>query len=100
MKRRIQPGKLPEPNSLKEGRAIMRRIIEQWRNKPLSRLTVEEVGKYLFTLDRSEGLKQNFIGKQREMYREATGTGVIFPSPHSPCLRRSQRKGTSLRRKN
>jgi uncharacterized protein YlxP (DUF503 family) len=45
MKRRIRPGKPLEPNSLKEGRAIMRRIIEQWGNKPLSRLTAGEVGK-------------------------------------------------------
>jgi hypothetical protein len=28
---------------MSEGRVIMRKVIEQWREKPLSRLTVEEV---------------------------------------------------------
>jgi hypothetical protein len=45
MKQCIRPDKPPEPNSLKEGRAIMRRIIEQRGNKLLSRLTVGEVRK-------------------------------------------------------
>jgi hypothetical protein len=61
MKRRNQLGKPLDPNSLKEGRALMRRIIGQWGNKPLSQLKVEEVGKFLFALNRSGSYKQNFI---------------------------------------
>jgi hypothetical protein len=85
MKRRLQLGKPPDPNSLKEGRAIMRRIIEQWGNKPLSQLKVEEAGKFLFALNRSGTYKQNFIFKVKEMYREAYWYGCDIPIPAFLC---------------
>jgi integrase len=93
MKRRNQLGKPLDPNSLKEGRAIMRRIIEQWGNKPLSQLKVEEVGKFLFALNRSGSYKQNFISKVKEMYREAYWYGCDIPVPSFPIFAKKTKKG-------
>jgi integrase len=93
MKRRIQLGKPLDPNSLEEGRAIMRRIIGQWGNKPLSQLKVEEVGKFLFALNRSGSYKQNFISKIKEMYREAYWHGCNIPIPSFPAFAKKTKKG-------
>jgi integrase len=93
MKRRIQLGKPLDDNSMKEGRAIMRRIIEQWGNKPLSQLKVEEVGKFLFALNRSGSYKQNFISKVKEMYREAYWYGCDIPIPSFPVFAKKTKKG-------
>jgi integrase len=93
MKRRNQLGKPLDDNSMKEGRAIMRRIIEQWGNKPLARLKVEEVGKFLFALNRSGSYKQNFISKVKEMYREAYWHGCDIPIPSFPIFAKKTKKG-------
>ncbi|MDR0707503.1 MAG: hypothetical protein LBF60_06485 [Treponema sp.] len=61
MNRCIQLGKPFDPNTMQEGRAIIRKVTEQWGNEPLSRLTVEEIGKYLFSLDRSGNYKRTFF---------------------------------------
>jgi integrase len=81
MKRRVQLGKPLDPNSMQEGRAIMKKVIDQWGEKPLSSLTVKEVGKYLFDLKRSGSHKQDFISKVKEMYREAYWYGCDIPTP-------------------
>jgi integrase len=93
MKRRIQLGKPLDPNSMKEGRAFIKKIIQQWGDKPLSRLTVEEVGKYLFNLDRSGSYKQNFVSKLKEMYREAYWYGCDIPAPSFPSFAKKSKKG-------
>jgi integrase len=92
MNRRIQLGKPLDPNTMQEGRAIMRKVIEQWGNKPLSRLTVEEVGKYLFALDRSGSYKRTFICKMRELYREAYWYGCDIPVPSFPLFAQNVKK--------
>jgi integrase len=92
MKRRIQSGKPLDPNTMQEGRAIMRRVIEQWGNKPLFRLTVEEVGKYLFALDRSGSYKRTFLCKMRELYREAYWHGCNIPIPSFPLFAQNVKK--------
>jgi hypothetical protein len=92
MNRRIQLGKPLDPNTMQEGRAIMRKVIEQWGNKPLSRLTVEEVGKYLFALDRSGSYKRTFICKMRELYREAYWYGCDIPVPSFPLFTQNVKK--------
>jgi integrase len=92
MKRRIQLGKPLDPSSMKEGRAIMKRIIGQWGDKPLSRLKVEDVGKYLFALERSGSFKQNFVCKIKEMYREAYWYGCNIPVPSFPLFSKKSKK--------
>jgi integrase len=92
MKRRIQLGKPLDPSSLKQGRAIMRRIIGQWGNKTLSRLKVEDVGKFLFALDRSGSYKQSFISAIKEMYREAYWYGCDIPVPSFPSFAKKSKK--------
>jgi hypothetical protein len=97
MKRRVQLGKPLDASSLKQGRAIIRRITGQWGNKPLSQLKVEEVGKFLFALDRSGSYKRSFICVMKELYREAYWYGCDIPVR---SLREEQRKATSSLRKN
>jgi integrase len=92
MKRRIQLGKPLDPSSLKQGRAIMRRIIGQWGNKTLSQLKVEDVGKFLFALDRSGSYKQSFISAIKEMYREAYWYGCDIPVPSFPSFAKKSKK--------
>jgi hypothetical protein len=93
MKRRIQLGKPLDPNSMEQGRAIMRKIIEQWGNKPLSLLKVEEVGNYLFSLNRSGSYKQSFTSKVKELYREAYWYGCDIPVPSFPSFSKKSKKG-------
>jgi integrase len=92
MKRRVQLGKPLEPNSLKQGRAIMRRIIGQWGDKTLSQLKVEEVGKFLFALNRSGSYKRSFICAMKEMYREAYWYGCDIPIPSFPTFAKKTKK--------
>jgi integrase len=92
MKRRIQLGKPLEPNSLKQGRAIIRRITGQWGNIPLSQLKVEEVGKFLFALNRSGSYKRSFICVMKELYREAYWYGCDIPVPSFPIFARRTKK--------
>jgi integrase len=93
MKRRLQLGKPLDSHSMSEGWAIMRKVIEQWGEKPLSRLKVEEVGNYLFNLDRSGSYKQGFISKVKEMYREAYWYGCDIPVPSFPAFIKKSKKG-------
>jgi integrase len=93
MKRRVQLGKPLDPNSMQEGRAIMKKVIDQWGEKPLSSLTVKEVGKYLFDLKRSGSHKQDFISKVKEMYREAYWHGCDIPTPSFPTFVKNSKKG-------
>ncbi|MDR2602043.1 MAG: site-specific integrase [Spirochaetaceae bacterium] len=93
MKRRVQLGKPLDPNSMQEGRAIMKKVIDQWGDKPLSGLTVKEVGKYLFDLKRSGSHKQDFISKVKEMYREAYWHGCDIPTPTFPTFVKNSKKG-------
>jgi hypothetical protein len=93
MKWRVQLGKPLDPNSMQEGRAIMKKVIEQWGEKPLSGLTVKEVGKYLFDLKRSGSHKQDFISKVKEMYREAYWHRCNIPTPTFPTFVKNSKKG-------
>jgi calcineurin-like phosphoesterase family protein/integrase len=93
MKRRIQLGKPLDPHSMEEGRAIMKKVIGQWGDKPLSSLKVEEVGQYLFALERSGSYKHNFICKVKEMYREAYWYGCDIPAPSFPSFAVKSKKG-------
>jgi integrase len=93
MNRRIQLGRPLDFHSMEEGRAVMRKIIEQWGDKPLSSLTVEEVGNYLFGLKRSGSYKQNFISKVREMYKEAYWYKCNIPIPSFPVFAKKSKKG-------
>jgi integrase len=93
MKRRLQLGKPLDSHSMSEGRAIMHRVIGQWGEKPVSRLKVEEVGNYLFNLDRSGSYKQGFISKVKEMYREAYWYGCDIPVPSFPAFIKKSKKG-------
>jgi integrase len=93
MKRRVQLGKPLDPNSMQEGQAIMKKVIDQWGEKPLSGLTVKEVGKYLFDLKRSGSHKQDFISKVKEMYREAYWHGCDIPTPTFPTFVKNSKKG-------
>jgi integrase len=78
---------------MEEGRAIIKKVIDQWGEKPLSSLTVEEVGKYLFALGRSGSYKQNFVSKVKKMYREAYWYGCDIPSPSFPIFAKKSKKG-------
>jgi integrase len=60
---------------------------------PLSQLKVEEVGKFLFALNRSGSYKQNFISKIKEMYREAYWYGCNIPIPSFPVFAKKTKKG-------
>jgi integrase len=93
MKRRVQLGKPLDPCSMQEGRAIMKKVIDQWGEKTLSSLTVKEVGKYLFDLKRSGSHKQDFISKVKEMYREAYWHGCDIPTPTFPTFVKNSKKG-------
>jgi integrase len=70
----------------------LKRIIEQWGDKALSRLKVEDVGTYLFALKRSGSYKQNFFCKLKEMYREAYGYGCNIPVPSFPLFSKKSKK--------
>jgi integrase len=71
----------------------MKRVIEQWGTKPLSSLKVEEVGQYLFGLERSGSYKHNFISKVKELYREAYWYGCDIPVPSFPIFAEKSKKG-------
>jgi integrase len=92
MKRRIQLGKPLDPHTMEEGRAIMKKVIEQWGHKPLSQLKVEDVGNYLFALNRSGSYKRNFIFKLKELYREASWYGCAIPIPSFPSFVKKPKK--------
>jgi integrase len=93
MKRRVQLGKPLDPGSMEEGRAIMKRIVEQWGEKPIALLKVEDIVKYLFDLKRSGSYKRNLICKVKEMYREAYWYGCDIPAPTFPSFARNPKKG-------
>jgi integrase len=93
MKRRVQLGKPLDPNSMQGGRIIMRKIMELWGDKPLSLLKVEDVGNYLFNLERSGSYKQIFISHVKELYREAFWYGCDIPVPPFPVFARKSKKG-------
>jgi integrase len=88
----VQVGRTLDPHTMEEGRAIMRKIIEQWGDKPLSQVKVEDVGKYLFSLPRSGSYKRNFIFKIKEIYREAFWYGCDIPIPSFPSFVKKPKK--------
>jgi integrase len=96
MKRRIQLGKPLDPHTMEEGRAVMRKIMDLWGDRPLAQLKVEDVGTYLFALDRSGSYKQNFIFKLKELYREAYWYGCDIPTPSFPKLVKKTKMGDNF----
>jgi integrase len=92
MKRRIQLGKPLDPHTMAEGRTVMRKIISLWGDRTIAQLKVEDVGTYLFNLERSGSYKQNFIFKIKELYREAYWYGCDIPVPSFPAFAKKVKK--------
>jgi hypothetical protein len=92
VKRRIQLGRPLEPTSMAEARSKIRRIIEQWGERTLESLTVEEVGNYLFSSDKSRSWKLLFLANLREVYAEASWYGCNIPIPLFPKFSKKAKK--------
>jgi hypothetical protein len=92
MKRRIQLGKPLERSSINEARNKIRRILELWGDRTLESLTVEEVGKYLFSVEKSGSWKLLFLANLKEVYTEAPWYGCTLPLPLFPRFSKKSRK--------
>jgi integrase len=92
MKRRIQLGKPLERSSIMEARNKIRRIIELWGDRALESLTAGEVGRYLFSSDKSGSWKILFLANLKEVYTEASWYGCTIPIPLFPKFSKKSRK--------
>jgi integrase len=92
MKRRIQLGRPLDRISLNEARNKIAKIIERWGDRTLESLTVEEVGNYLFSVERSGSWKILFLANLKEVYAEASWYGCTIPIPLFPKFSRKSKK--------
>jgi integrase len=75
-----------------EGRAVMRSIVNQWGERSIALLKVEEILMYVSGLERSGSYKRNFMCKVKELYREACWYGCNIPVPSFPSFKKNTRK--------
>jgi integrase len=92
MKRRIQLGRPLDLHTMREARLKMEIIMKLWGEKSLESLTVEEVGNYLFSLEKSGSWKICFVNNLKEIYSEAAWHGCKIPAPQFPKFVRKVKK--------
>jgi integrase len=92
MKRRIQLGRPLDLRTMAEARYKMAIITELWGERTLESLTVEEVGNYLFSLEKSGSWKILFVNNLKEVYAEAAWHGCRIPVPVFPRFARKVKK--------
>ncbi len=81
IKRRIQLGKIIEPETMVDCRRYIKIIIEKWGEMPLRNLTVDTVMPYLFDLDKSGRWKNRFLEVLGEIYTESAWFNCWTPKP-------------------
>jgi integrase len=92
MKRRIQVGRPLELHTMKEARNKINIIMRLWGDRSLESLTVEEVGTYLFSLEKSGSWKILFVNNLKEVYSESAWHGCNIPIPQFPKFVRNVKK--------
>jgi integrase len=92
MNRRIQIGRPLELHTMKEARNKMEIIMQKWGERTLESLAVEEVGNYLFSLEKSGSWKILFVNNLKEVYSEAAWHGCKIPVPQFPKFVRKVKK--------
>jgi integrase len=92
MKRRVQLGRPLDLRTMAEARLKMNIITKLWGERPLESLTVEEVGNYLFSLEKSGSWKILFVNNLREVYTEAAWHGCKITAPAFPKFARHVKK--------
>jgi hypothetical protein len=92
MKRRIQLGRPLDLRTMAEARYKMKIMTALWGERSLESLTVEEVGNYLFSLDKSGSWKILFVNNLKEVYAEAAWHGCKIPAPAFPKFARKVKK--------
>jgi integrase len=96
MSRRDQLGKPLTKSSMAEARVKIRLIMEEWGERTLRSLTVEEVGNYLFAKKKSGSWKRNFLKVLREIYSEAAWYKVKIVTPEFPKFAKRSKKADSF----
>jgi integrase len=96
MSRREQLGKPLTKSSMMEARVKIRLIIEEWGERTIQSLTVEEVGNYLFAKKKSGSWKRNFLKVLREIYSEAAWYKVKIITPEFPKFAKRSKKADSF----
>jgi integrase len=96
MNRRLELGKPLTDSSMAEARVKIRLIISEWGDKTLDSLTVEEVGKYLFSKAKSGSWKRNFLKVLREIYTDAGWYGSRVQTPIFPKFAKNVKKADVL----
>jgi hypothetical protein len=96
MSRRDQLGKPLTLSSMMEARVKIRLIIDNWGEKTIQSLTVEEVGNYLFSKKKSGSWKRNFLKVLREIYSESVWYGVKIITPEFPKFAKKSKKADSF----
>jgi integrase len=92
MKRRIQLGKPLDSHTMQDARLKIDLILKEWGERTIESLTVEEVGNYLFAIERSGSWKRAFLNNLREIYREAQWHKCSVPIPLFPAFARKVKK--------
>jgi integrase len=92
MNRRLELGKPLTRSSMAEARVKIRLIIKEWGDRTLGSLTVEEVGKYLFSQSKSGSWKRNFLKVLREVYLDASWYGSKVRTPEFPKFAKKGKK--------
>jgi integrase len=92
MKRRIQLGRPLEMHTMREARYKMKIILALWGEQTLESLTVEAVGNYLFSLEKSGSWKNLFVNNLKEVYAEAAWRGCNIPVPVFPRFSKKVKK--------
>jgi hypothetical protein len=100
MKRRIQLGRPLQTYTMKEARHKMKIMMELWGDRTLESLTVEEVGNYLFSVEKSGSWKKLFTNNLKEVYAEAAWHGCKIPVPVFPKFVKKVKKADILLRTN
>jgi integrase len=75
-----------------EARVKMNIITKLWGERPLESLTVEDVGNYLFSLEKSGSWKILFVNNLKEVYAEAAWYACNITAPAFPKFARHVKK--------
>jgi integrase len=92
MKRRVQLGRPLDLRTMAEARHKMKIMLDVWGERTLESLTVEEVGNYLFALEKSGSWKIMFVNYLKEVYAEAAWHGCKIMVPGFPKFARRVKK--------
>jgi integrase len=90
--RRRQLGKSIDPDTLKEARGYIDKIIEVWGDKDLNTLDPTDVTVRLFAVQRSGSWKNRYLTVLGEIYEEAAWYGLKIQKPAFSTFARNSRK--------